>query len=114
MAGARASKSQGDGIACVARRRSDVEPRDGPLGGRTRVELKQRQAWRSTRFGWQSGSGRVLTGRGRVVRVVLGTQDLGAESERAASAVHGHGQAEAAQVGRDSARVQAAELSTRC
>jgi hypothetical protein len=49
-----------------------------------------------------------------VVRVVLGTQDLGAESERAASAVHGHGQAEAAQVGRDSARVQAAELSTRC
>jgi hypothetical protein len=33
MAGARASKSQGDGIACVARRRSEVEPRDGPLGG---------------------------------------------------------------------------------
>jgi hypothetical protein len=42
MAGARASKSQGDGIACVARRRSEVEPRDGPLGG---AGLAQHEIW---------------------------------------------------------------------
>jgi hypothetical protein len=90
MAGAGASKSQGGGIACVARRRSDVEPRDGPLGGRTRVELKQRQAWRRTRFRWQSASGTVST---ESASGGSGTWYSGlGDGARAASAVHGHGQ----------------------